>query len=73
MVEGEDRTVTRAEDIHIHHWVLAPTDGKGIIHGKCKFCGETKEFPASPPLNQSTVSSYLKKEPAPIYAVNNWW
>ncbi len=30
----------------VHHWVLAhPEDD--VIHGRCKRCGETREYPAS--------------------------
>lgn len=30
----------------VHHWVLAHPEDE-VIHGRCKRCGATREYPAS--------------------------
>lgn len=28
---------------HAHHWVVEPPNGKPLLDGECKFCGEYRE------------------------------
>ena len=57
-VAAEARGVT-TED-HVHHWILSEPSGGGVP-GRCKGCGETREFPANP--SNPYLRGLAKKRP----------
>ena len=57
-VAAEARSVT-TED-HVHHWILSEPSG-GEVPGRCKGCGETREFPANP--SNPYLRGLAKKRP----------
>jgi len=48
----------------IHHWDLG-TSHKGIVHAKCRKCGEEKDFDNTPSFKSGTFGS-KKKVTEPI-------
>ena len=47
-------------DGHVHHWMLSEPSG-GEVPGRCKGCGETREFPANP--SNPYLRGLAKKRP----------
>lgn len=45
---------------HVHHWILSEPSGGGVP-GRCKGCGETREFPANP--SNPYLRGLAKKRP----------
>jgi hypothetical protein len=59
-VEAEETTASVVEGGCVHHWVIDPPNG-AVSKGRCKACGEEKEF-----RNSFEYSSwYGNKSPAP--------
>ena len=54
----EARSVTTGD--HVHHWMLSEPSG-GEVPGRCKGCGETREFPANP--SNPYLRGLAKKRP----------
>jgi hypothetical protein len=60
VTEAEEPTAEISDNGCVHHWVIDPPNG-AVSEGRCKACGEKKEF-----RNSFEYSSwYGNKSPAP--------
>jgi hypothetical protein len=60
VVDAEETTADVSDNGCVHHWVIDPPSG-AVSEGRCKACGEKKEF-----RNSFEYSSwYGNKSPAP--------
>jgi len=60
VVDAEETTADVSDNGCVHHWVIDPPNG-AVSEGRCKVCGEKKEF-----RNSFEYSSwYGNKSPAP--------